>query len=208
MFLAIAALLIQTHAVPQLAFPAEKAALELPISAEAAANSANPENSSEVPAESECAAPVDESAALPEPSALPEAPTPAPAINVSAPAAFLKPANPMKVSVNALREENRKKERLWLALGIAAHSGAAYDAWSTRNAITQYGVHELNPLLKPFAGNASLYVVIQVAPALMDFAARKMMYSRHPLLRHTWWIPQSASLAGSLFCGTHNVLIH
>lgn len=206
MFFAVAALLIQMHAVPQLAFPAEKAALELPMNAEPAANSANPENSSAVPAESERAASVDESAALPEPSALPEAP--APAIIVSAPAAFLKPANPMKVSVEALREENRKKEHLWLALGIAAHSGAAFDAWSTRNAITQYGVHELNPLLKPFAGNASLYVVIQVVPTLMDFTARKMMYSRHPLLRRTWWIPQSASLAGSLFCGTHNVLVH
>ena len=213
MFLALAALLIQTHAVPQLAFPAEKAALELAASAESAANSPNKntlsaEDSSALASQSERTASVEDSAATPEPSALPEAPAPAPVSNASAPIAFFRPANPMMVSVKALREENRKKEHLWLALGIAEHSGATFDAWSTRHAISQYGVHELNPLLRPFAGNASLYVAIQVAPALMDFAARKMMYSRHPLLRRTWWIPQSASFAGSLFCGTHNLVIH
>ncbi len=213
MFFAIAALLIQTHAAPQLAFPAEKAALELPASAESAAtapntDSLNPEDSSPVRSESEGAASAADSTAAPDLSALPEAPAPAPPNNVSAPMAFLKPANPVTVSINNLREENRGKERLWLALGIAAHSGAAFDAWSTRYAITHYSVRELNPMLRPFAGNASLYVVIQVAPALLDFAARKMMYSRHPLLRRMWWIPQSASFAGSLFCGTHNLLIH
>ncbi len=31
-------------------------------------------------------------------------------------------------------------------------------------AITNYGAVELNPLLRPFAGNASLYAVIQVGP--------------------------------------------
>jgi hypothetical protein len=63
-------------------------------------------------------------------------------------------------------------------------------------------------MLRPFAGNSSLYAVIQVAPLLMDFAGKKMMYSRHSLLRHTWWVPQSASFVSSLFCGAHNLAFH
>jgi hypothetical protein len=59
--------------------------------------------------------------------------------------------------------------------------------------------------LKPFAGNASLYAAIQVAPALLDFAGRKMMYSRHSWVRRAWWVPQSASFVSSIFCGAHNL---
>jgi hypothetical protein len=139
---------------------------------------------------------------------LPSAPVPYAAVNSPAPKAFLKPAKPMTVSVAALREEDRRNRRLWIGLGIAAHSAATFDAWSTRHAITTSGAQELNPLLRPFAGNASLYAAIQVAPALLDFAGRKMMYSRYSWMRRAWWVPQSASLVSSVFCGAHNLSVH
>lgn len=122
--------------------------------------------------------------------------------------AFLKPGRPMTVSVSELRAEGRRNRRIWMGLGIASHSAATFDAWSTRHAITTAGAQELNPLLKPFAGNASLYAAIQVGPALMDYAGKKMMYSRHRWMRQMWWVPQSASFAASLLCGAHNLSVH
>ena len=79
----------------------------------------------------------------------------------------------MTVSVGQLLDEERRKQRIWMGLGIASHSAATFDAWSTRHALTTTGAQELNPLLKPFAGNASLYVAIQVGPAVMDYVGRK-----------------------------------
>jgi hypothetical protein len=80
-----------------------------------------------------------------------------------------------------------------------------FDAISTRRAITRYGAVEMNPLLKPFAGNNSLFAAIQVAPVLLDVAGRRMMYSRHSWVRRVWWVPQSASFVGSILCGAHNL---
>ena len=139
---------------------------------------------------------------------LPSAPVASAAISSPAPIAFLKPGNRMTVSVAALREENRRKQRLWMGLAIASHGAATFDAWSTRHAITTTGAQEMNPLLRPFAGNASLYLAIQVGPSLLDFAGRKMMYSRYSWVRRAWWVPQSASLVTSIFCGAHNLGVH
>ena len=139
---------------------------------------------------------------------MPEVPT-AVTAPAAAPAVILvRPSKPMTVSVAELQAEGRRNDRKWLTLGMAAHSAATFDAWTTRHAITTAGAQEQDPLLKPFAGNASLYVAIQTGPALMDFLGKKMMYSRHSWVRHMWWIPQSASIAGSLFCGAHNLGVH
>jgi hypothetical protein len=141
-------------------------------------------------------------------AALPEAPLPLTAVTAPAPIAFLKAGKPMTVTVAELRAENRRKQLMWKSLVIASSGAATFDAWSTRRAITTSGAQELNPLLKPFAGNVSLYAAIQVGPALMDFAGKKMMYSRHPWVRHMWWVPQSASFVSSIFCGAHNLAYH
>lgn len=127
------------------------------------------------------------------------------AVNAPAPIAFLNSGKPMKVSVAELRAENRRQQMLWKGLAIASSGAATFDAWSTRRAITTAGAVELNPLLRPFAGNASLYAAIQVGPALMDFAGKKMMYSRHSWVRHVWWVPQTASYFSSILCGAHNL---
>jgi hypothetical protein len=206
MFLAIAAFLIHPHLAPQLSFYAEKAALVQPAGAESSSRSGGAGNS--LPSASATTPAPDQPEAVSDSAALPDAPVPAPAVNPPAPLAFLKPGKPMTVSIGVLRAENRRNQRLWRGLAIASSSAATFDAWSTRHAITTSGAQELNPLLRPFAGNASLYAAIQVAPLLMDYAGKKMMYSRHSLLRRTWWVPQSASFVSSLFCGAHNLAFH
>jgi hypothetical protein len=137
---------------------------------------------------------------------LPEAPAPMlAAVGSQPPVAFLKSGQPLKVSVAQLQAENRRKQMMWTGLAVATSSAAMFDAISTRRAITRYGAVEMNPLLKPFAGNSSLFAAIQVAPALLDVAGRRMMYSRHNWVRRVWWVPQSASFVGSILCGAHNL---
>jgi hypothetical protein len=207
MLVAFAALLIHPQLSPTISVPAKMAALDTPA-AISVSNAAAPPDHSLPPAvlsADASAQPATESSAL-----LPEAPVPAPApaMNVPAPIAFLKPVKPMTVSVAELAAENRRNQMLWRGLFIASSGAATFDAWSTRHAITTYGAQEMNPLLKPFAGNASLYAAIQVGPLLMDYAGKKMMYSRHPWVRRMWWVPQSASFVSSLFCGAHNLSYH
>jgi hypothetical protein len=94
--------------------------------------------------------------------------------------------------------------KAWLGLAIAQHGAATFDAWSTRRAISR-GAQELNPMLKPFAGNNSIYAAVQVAPTLLDYLGRRMMNSRNSVLRHTWWLPQVLGTAASLAGGVHNL---
>ncbi|MGD0905944.1 MAG: hypothetical protein ABSA96_00060 [Candidatus Acidiferrales bacterium] len=206
MILAIAALLIQPQVAPQLSISAEKIAIIQPAIS-AVSSSDILETSNEIslpPAPSASAEPI----AATEPSALPDAPVPSPAVNAPVTIAFIKPSNPMTVSVNELAAENHRKQFVWKGLVIASSGAATFDAWTTRHAITTAGAVELNPMLKPFAGNASLYAAIQVGPALMDYVGKKMMYSRFTVVRRMWWVPQSASFVSSLFCGAHNLSFH
>ena len=211
MFFVIAALLIQPQPAPRMSLAAPNAALEDSGRTAAALVVTAPDAETYSPSTEPASGSSPDMALQPpaEPEAgLLEAPLPMPIVKSATPVAFLRPANPLTVSVNELRDENRRNRRTWLGLALAEHSAATFDAWSTRHAITTAGAQELNPLLKPFAKNASLYVAIQVAPVLMDFAARKMMYSHHSWVRRMWWAPQSASFVGSLFCGAHNVGVH
>lgn len=99
----------------------------------------------------------------------------------------------------------RRRNREWLALAIAQHSAAAFDAWSTRCAVSSGGGREANPFLRPFAGNGSLYAAIQVSPLALDYVGRRMMHSEHPWMRRTWWAPEVAGTALSLLSGVHNL---
>ncbi len=205
MLLAMAALLIHPQLATTISFSADKTAIDSPAAVSASTISVDPENFSLA-----AAAPFDASAqpASEASESLPDAPVPMTALITPAPMAFLKSGKPMTVSVAQLRAENRRKELMWKGLIIASSGAATFDAWSTRHTITTSGAQELNPLLRPFAGNASLYAAIQVGPALMDFAGKKMMYSRHSWVRRMWWVPQSASFVSSIFCGAHNLAYH
>jgi len=203
MFLAIAVLLIHPQLATTASLSVDKAAIPAPPSNAASTISVEPETFSLT-----AAASLDTSTqpAAIDPETLPDAPMPMTAL--AAPAAFLKAANPMTVSVAQLQSENRRKQFMWKSLVIASSGAATFDAWATRHTITTSGAQELNPLLKPFAGNTSLYAAIQVGPVLLDFAGKKMMYNRHPWVRRMWWVPQSASFVTSIFCGAHNLAYH
>jgi hypothetical protein len=107
------------------------------------------------------------------------------------------PLSPTQIS-------EQRRQRVWLMLSIAQHGAATFDAWSTRRLISLGQGQERNPLLRPFAGNASLYAVIQVGPALLDFVGRRMMTS-HGWARRAWWIPQAVGMGASLAAGVHNL---
>jgi hypothetical protein len=205
MFLAIAVLLLHPQLATTASLSVDKAAIPAPASNAASTISVEPESFSLT-----AAASLDTSTqpAAIDPEMLPDAPVPMTALAIPAPAAFLKAGNPMTVSVAQLQAENRRKQFMWKSLVIASSGAATFDAWATRHTITTSGAQELNPLLKPFAGNASLYAAIQVGPVLLDFAGKKMMYNRHPWVRRMWWVPQGASFVTSIFCGAHNLAYH
>jgi hypothetical protein len=209
MLFALALLLLQPQDPSQMAYSAENMAVLQPVSSSSPASSASfteialplTPDSSDISIQP---SPISEDAVLLSAASAPEPdPISGPTLN-----AFLRPAKPMTVSVKQLLAEERRKKQMWIGLGIAEHSAATFDAWTTRRAITTVGAQELNPLLKPFAGNASLYAAIQVGPVVMDYVGKKMMYSRHNWVRRMWWVPQSASFASSLFCGAHNLGVH
>jgi hypothetical protein len=104
---------------------------------------------------------------------------------------------------------DRWQKREWLALSIAAHSAAGFDAWTTRKVLSSVpNAQESNPLLRPFAENASMYVAVQVAPTILDYLSRRMMNSRHDVLRNTWWLPQAVSAVVSVASGVHNLGVY
>jgi hypothetical protein len=138
-----------------------------------------------------------------------EASTPAP-VNAAPAAGSIEPASsplaiqPVKPAFN--REyDNRRQKKVWYALAAASSGAAAFDAWSTRRAVSGgYGT-ESNPLLAPFSHSGALYAATQVSPALMDFIGRRMMTSEHRMIRRMWWLPQAAGTGMSLFAGVHNM---
>jgi hypothetical protein len=96
---------------------------------------------------------------------------------------------------------SRKK---WVALMILEHGAAAFDAYSTREAISR-GAKEEDPLMRPFAHSPAIYAAIQVGPAILDLLAHHMQRSRYNFERRTWWVPQSGSTGVSIFSGVHNL---
>jgi len=208
MILPIAALLLQIQAIPQRPAPtAPPATAEITRAAlpdarvktgDSASGPAEPAGAKEAPSSPESRAAGD----------------PAPVINAGTgtASASVQPAPPslavpFSQSTPAdYREKSLRRE--WIALGIAQHSAAAFDAWSTRRALSTGDAQESNPVLRPFANNSSLYAAIQVGPVLFDYVSRRMMTSQHGWARRTWWILQAASTATSLASGAHNLTIH
>lgn len=111
-----------------------------------------------------------------------------------------KPSN----NLNVRSVEETPSRRKWIALAVAEHGAAAFDAYSTRQAIGR-GAVEADPLMRPFAGSPGIYAAIQVAPLALDYAARRMQRSQNPLLRKMWWLPQTGGTAMYLFSGAHNL---
>lgn len=133
---------------------------------------------------------------------------PTPKVNADAeaiqPAVAAQPFQPMKAVFTRPRETPRQR-KIWYGLALAGHSGAAFDAWSTRRAVSGGYGQESNPMLRPFANSKAIYAATQVSPAVMDFLGKRMMVSRHRWMRKMWWVPQAAGASFSFAAGAHNV---
>lgn len=112
--------------------------------------------------------------------------------------------NPAKPAFHGSYETARQR-KMWYGLAFAGHGAAAFDAWSTRRAISSGAGTEANPLLRPFAHSGALYAATQVSPAVMDFLGKRMMVSQHGWVRRMWWLPQAAGAGISVSAGVHNV---
>jgi hypothetical protein len=102
--------------------------------------------------------------------------------------------------------ETPVQRKTWYALMAVSHGAAAFDAWSTRRAVSQ-GFVEANPLLAPYAKSNAIYVATQVSPLVMDFIGKRMMTSQHTWIRRMWWLPQAAGSGFSIGAGVHNVRV-
>jgi len=97
-----------------------------------------------------------------------------------------------------------RQQKLWYTFMAVGHSAAAFDAYSTRRAVSgNYGA-ESNPLLRPFAHSNAIYAATQISPAVMDYVGRRMLTSSHSALRRFWWVPQVAGAGFSFSAGMHN----
>ena len=119
------------------------------------------------------------------------------------PAEPIKPANPPKFAVRRY-EETHGQRIAWIGLAATGHGAAAFDAYSTRRAISGGYGSEANPMLRPFAHSGALYVATQVSPTLMDFVGHKMLRSRQPWMRKMWWMPQALGAGVSFSAAMHN----
>ena len=139
-------------------------------------------------------------------SALPSAPSPKVKTDAALAAEPVPAFTPGAIKPAAHPQyETPRQKKVWYALMAASHAGAAFDAWSTRRAISGgYGT-EANPLLRPFAHSNALYAATQVSPAVMDFLGKRMMTSNHEWIRRFWWLPQTAGASVSFAAGAHNV---
>ena len=139
-----------------------------------------------------------------EPSALPAAPAPA-AAQESQALETMRLEQPKLGKARTVKGvEGMPSRREWIALAAAEHGAAAFDAYSTRQAIGR-GAVEADPMMRPFAGSPSIYAAIQIAPLALDYAARRLQRSQNPLLRKMWWLPQTGGTAMYLFSGVHNL---
>ena len=137
-------------------------------------------------------------------SELPAMPTPKADAEAILPAAPAQPFLPVKPAYTRPRETHRQRV-IWYSLAVAGHSGAAFDAWSTKRAVTGGYGQESNPFLRPFANSNAIYAATQVSPAVMDYLGKKMMVSQNRWIRKMWWVPQVAGASFSFAAGAHNV---
>jgi hypothetical protein len=101
--------------------------------------------------------------------------------------------------------ETAGQRKMWFGLMAVGHAGAAFDAWTTRRAISGGYGQEANPFLKPFASSNAIYAATQVSPAVMDYLGKRMMTSQNPAIRRLWWIPQMMGTGMSFAAGVHNM---
>lgn len=197
MILAMAMLLFQFPAATAPANSHQPFVAESSVSTSAnAIEDVKPPKSAEMAASSPAAAPV---------ARIPESAQPATLPIVEPPATFLNADiyNPPPPQLLDFEEAPVMHPKAWFLLGMAEHSSATYDAWSTRRALNT-GRVEADPVMRPFADSPAIYGAIQVIPIGLDYLARRLQRSSN-WTRHIWWAPQSIATATYLFSGSYNV---
>jgi len=119
---------------------------------------------------------------------------------------MIRVAEPESKPARFISAESLPSRRQWIALSIAQHAAAAFDAYTTRDAVSR-GAVEQDPLMRPFANSSGIYAAIQAGPVVLDFVGRRMQRSDNGFLRRTWWVPQSVSTGMYLFSGAHNLRV-
>jgi hypothetical protein len=148
---------------------------------------------------------------MPAPKTEPDGVNSSVSANLAAPAPAAPQAPHVALSMQPMKQaymrprETRGQRVAWYSLAVAGHGAAAFDAYSTRLALSGgYGT-EGNPFLRPFANSNALYAVTQVSPAVMDYLGKRMMVSENRWLRRLWWVPQAAGSGFSIGAGVHNL---
>jgi hypothetical protein len=113
-------------------------------------------------------------------------------------------SNPLLKNGGDVPLETPRERGFWYGLMAVSHGAAAFDAYTTRRAISgNYGV-EGNPMLRPFSHSNAMYAATQVSPAIMDYIGHRMLKSHNTLIHRFWWLPQTAGGSVSLAAGIHN----
>jgi len=107
---------------------------------------------------------------------------------------------------NRFIQAERPSGKSWLALSAVVSGAEAFDAYSTRVAIS-HGAVEDDPLMRPFAHSPAIYAVGQISPLVLDIVARHMQRSNNSFVRRMWWLPQTAGAAEFIYCGAHNLRV-
>lgn len=97
-----------------------------------------------------------------------------------------------------------KKVRLLAEINAGA---AILDDVASRKVI-EAGGYERNPLMRPFVHNSGTLAVESVGEVwLMAFVADRMKHSSHPILRKTWWLPQTLNISAKVSGGIYNAVL-
>jgi hypothetical protein len=126
------------------------------------------------------------------------------AVRSSESLASLRIETPDERPLRFVAPETLPSRRKWIALSVGQHAAATFDAATTRLAVSQ-GAVEADPLMRSFAKSPAIYGAIQVAPVVLDFAARRMQRSPNSFLQRTWWVPQAVATGMFVISGAHNL---
>lgn len=97
-------------------------------------------------------------------------------------------------------------KKVLLLAGINA-GAAVWDDAASREVIERGGI-ERNPLMRPFVHNTGTIVAESAAEVwVMAFVADRMKRSSHPLLRKTWWLPQTLNFTAKFGGGIYNTVL-
>ena len=97
-----------------------------------------------------------------------------------------------------------KKVTLLAEINVGA---AVMDDVASRKDI-ESGGYERNPLMRPFVHNSGTIAAESAAEVwLMAYIAERMKRSSHPLLRKTWWLPQTLNISAKVTGGIYNSVL-